>query len=64
MPDAVMMAEETRGPMNADVLPTTEKSAKKRNLCVYVVGARATGSVSFSGNHRRRWELGSGGEPR
>ena len=32
LPDAVMIAEETRGPMNADVFPTTEKSAKNRNL--------------------------------
>lgn len=30
-PDAVMIAEDTRGPMNADVLPTTEKSAKNRH---------------------------------
>ena len=60
LPDAVMMAEETKGPMNADVLPTTEKSAKKRNLCMYVVGAWVTGSVSFSGYHRRKgnWDRG------
>ena len=32
LPDAVMIADETSGPMNADVLPTTEKSAKNRNL--------------------------------
>ena len=31
-PDAVMIADDTSGPMNADVLPTTEKSAKNRNL--------------------------------
>ena len=31
-PDAVMIAEDTRGPMNAEVLPTTENSAKNRNL--------------------------------
>ena len=31
-PDAVMIADETSGPMKADVFPTTEKSAKKRNL--------------------------------
>lgn len=55
-----MMAEETRGPMNADVLPTTEKSAKKRNLCMYVVGAWVTGSVSFLGHHRTKgnWDRG------
>ena len=27
-----MIADETSGPMKADVFPTTEKSAKKRNL--------------------------------
>ena len=32
LPDAVMIADDTSGPMNADVLPTTEKSAKNRNL--------------------------------
>ena len=31
-PEAVMMAEDTRGPMNAEVFPTTEKRAKNRNL--------------------------------
>ena len=31
-PDAVIIADDTSGPMNADVLPTTEKSAKNRNL--------------------------------
>lgn len=31
-PDAVIIADDTRGPMNAEVFPTTEKSAKNRNL--------------------------------
>jgi hypothetical protein len=31
-PESVIIAEETKGPMKAEVLPTTEKRAKKRNL--------------------------------
>lgn len=45
-PDAVMIASETKGPMNALVFPMTENSAKNRNLSLESVSVPRIGKLN------------------